>query len=60
MAKLSISETAPEFDTLTDESKRVKLSEFRGKNVILYFFYMTIGLSKETTRCSMLPDRDHM
>src|SRR5213595_3473410 len=29
---------APEFELLTDEGERVKLSDFRGRPVVLYFY----------------------
>ncbi len=31
-------ETAPDFELLDDEGKKVKLSDFRGKKVVLYFY----------------------
>jgi peroxiredoxin Q/BCP len=34
----SIGENAPDFELLNDEGKKVKLSDFRGKKVILYFY----------------------
>lgn len=34
----SIGESAPDFELLDDEGKKVKLSDFRGKKVILYFY----------------------
>ncbi len=38
MTKLQVGEMAPDFEALTDEGKKVKLSDFRGKKVILYFY----------------------
>lgn len=35
---LSIGDSAPEFELLSDENKLVKLSDFRGQRVILFFF----------------------
>jgi len=34
----SIGETAPDFELLDDEGKKVKLSNFRGQKVVLYFY----------------------
>jgi thioredoxin-dependent peroxiredoxin len=34
----AIGEMAPDFELLNDEGKRVKLSDFRGKKVLLYFY----------------------
>jgi peroxiredoxin Q/BCP len=34
----TIGETAPDFEMLNHEGKPVKLSDFRGKKVILYFY----------------------
>jgi peroxiredoxin Q/BCP len=33
-----VSEMALEFELFSDEGKKVKLSDFRGKKVILYFY----------------------
>ena len=33
-----VGEIAPEFELVSDEGKPVRLSDFRGKKVILYFY----------------------
>jgi peroxiredoxin Q/BCP len=38
MTKLQVGEMAPDFEAVTDEGKTVRLSDFRGKKVILYFY----------------------
>jgi len=38
MTKLQVGDMAPDFEALTDEGKPVRLSDFRGKKVILYFY----------------------
>ncbi len=35
---VAIGEIAPDFELFSDEDKRVKLSDFRGRKAILYFF----------------------
>jgi peroxiredoxin Q/BCP len=36
--ELKIGDQAPDFEMLTDQGSRVKLSDFRGQRVILYFY----------------------
>lgn len=38
MAELKVGDVAPDFETVDDSGKPVKLSEFRGKRVVLYFY----------------------
>lgn len=35
---ISIGQQAPDFELTSDEQKQVRLSDFRGKKVILYFY----------------------
>jgi thioredoxin-dependent peroxiredoxin len=35
---LKVGERAPEFCVTADDGKKIALADFRGKNVILYFF----------------------
>jgi len=35
---LKVGDTAPDFELPTDQGTRVKLSDFRGKRVVLYFY----------------------
>lgn len=52
----TIGEMAPDFDVLTDEGKRVKLSDYRGKKVVLYFYPKDFTSGCELQACSF---RDH-
>ena len=36
--KLSIGDTAPAFTALVDNEEKISLSQFKGKNIILYFY----------------------
>ena len=38
MTKLQVGDMAPDFEAVTDEGKTIRLSDFRGKKVILYFY----------------------
>ena len=38
MSKLNIGDAAPDFTATTDSGKPVKLSDYRGKRVVLYFY----------------------
>jgi len=38
MAELKVGDTAPDFEAVTDTGERVKLSAYRGRKVILYFY----------------------
>ena len=47
--ELTVNELAPDFELLASNGEKVKLSDFRGKNVILYFYPkdMTPGCTTE-------------
>ena len=49
MAELKVGQKAPEFSVSTDAGKNVKLADFKGKKVILYFYPKddTPGCTKE-------------
>src|SRR5437764_13420126 len=38
MADLKVGDPAPEFEALDDHNQTVRLSDFRGKRVVLYFY----------------------
>ena len=38
MPQLKVGDTAPDFTTVTDEGKTIRLSDYRGKRVVLYFY----------------------
>ena len=49
MALLEVGDKAPDFTTIDQDGQRVKLSDFRGKKVVLYFYPKddTPGCTKE-------------
>ena len=49
MPEIKVGDQAPEFETLNDQNEKVKLSDFRGKRVVLYFYPKddTTGCTKE-------------
>ena len=38
MAQINVGDQAPEFETVTDKNEKVRLSDYRGKRVVLYFY----------------------
>ena len=38
MAQINVGDAAPDFETVDDQNNRVKLSDLRGKRVVLYFY----------------------
>ncbi len=38
MAELKIGDPAPDFEARTDDERTIRLSDLRGKRVILYFY----------------------
>jgi len=48
----AVGETAPDFEMLNDEGKKVKLSDFRGKKVVLYFYPKDFTSGCELQACS--------
>ena len=38
MPQLQVGDPAPDFTAVTDEGKSVKLSDYRGKRVVVYFY----------------------
>jgi thioredoxin-dependent peroxiredoxin len=38
MATLNVGDQAPDFETVNDRNERVRLQDFRGKRVVLYFY----------------------
>jgi thioredoxin-dependent peroxiredoxin len=38
MATINVGDQAPDFETVDDQNEKVKLSDYRGKRVVLYFY----------------------
>jgi peroxiredoxin Q/BCP len=56
MSKLNAGELAPDFEAVTDEDTTIRLGDFRGKKVVLYF-YPKDNTSGCTTQACLF--RDH-
>src|SRR5579863_2268510 len=57
---LQAGDKAPDFDVMTDEGKQIKLKDFKGKYVILYFYPKddTPGCTKEA--CAFRDDHSQV
>jgi peroxiredoxin Q/BCP len=38
MPEINVGDEAPDFETVNDQNEKVRLSDFRGKRVVLYFY----------------------
>ena len=38
MPEIKIGDTAPDFETVDDQNRKVRLSDYRGRRVVLYFY----------------------
>ena len=56
MPKLTIGDKAPDFQALNDENKEVRLKDFRGRKVVLYFYPKDNTSGCTTQACGL---RDH-
>jgi len=56
MAKLQPGDEAPGFEILTDQDQKIKLTDYRGKKVVLYFYPKDNTSGCTTQACSL---RDH-
>jgi peroxiredoxin Q/BCP len=52
MPQLQVGDTAPDFTAVTDEGKTVRLSDYRGKRVVLYFYPADDTTGCTTQACS--------
>jgi thioredoxin-dependent peroxiredoxin len=48
----AVGETVPDFEMLDDEGKNVKISDFRGKKVVLYFYPKDFTSGCELQACA--------
>lgn len=55
MTTLNVNDNAPDFELLNDQGKPIKLSDFRGQKVLLYF-YPKDGTGGWTTQATELRD----
>ena len=52
MPQLQVGDPAPDFTAVTDEGKTVKLSDYRGKRVVVYFYHKDDTPGCTTQACS--------
>lgn len=52
----AVGETAPDFEVFSDEGKKVKLSDYQGRKVVLYFYPEDFTSGCELQACAF---RDH-
>jgi peroxiredoxin Q/BCP len=51
MGKLEVGDAAPDFELISDTGEKVKLSDFRGKKVVLYFYPKDMTSGCTTQAC---------
>ena len=53
---LTVGDAAPEFELMNQDKQKVKLSDLRGKKVVLLFYPMDFSPTCTTEHCSFGPD----
>ena len=54
--QLEIGDRAPDFKALTDSGESIKLSDYRGKKIVLYFYARTVA--RETRSLAVIASRE--
>ena len=60
MSSLSIGDTAPDFDLPDQNGNTLKLSQFQGKNVVLYFYPRAMTPGCTVQACALRDDMDNL